>query len=160
MLVSFLLALREGLEGALIIGIVLAALKKTGRTEYYKYVWRGVAAAVLFSLAFAWFLGWLGMKFEGRTEKIFEGITMLLAAILLTWMIFWIQAQAGKQQNSLQDGVDKASRKDRPGTLTWLAFLAVGREGLELAIFLSAASFVSGGLDTSLGAWSGLAVSL
>jgi len=158
MLAGFVLSLREGLEGALIIGIVLAALKKTGRTDYFKYVWRGVAVAILFSLAAAWFLGWLGLRFEGRAEEIFEGSAMLLAAVLLTWMIFWMQRQAGSLKASLEDGVEQAARRETPGALTWLAFLAVGREGLELALFLSAASFVSSSLDSSLGAWTGLVI--
>src|SRR3972149_4263900 len=146
MLAGFVLSLREGLEGALIIGIVLAALKKTGRTDYFKYVWRGVAVAILFSLAAAWFLGWLGLRFEGRAEEIFEGSAMLLAAVLLTWMIFWMQRQAGSLKASLEDGVEQAARRETPGALTWLALLAVGREGLELVLFLSAAGLVAHGV--------------
>ena len=84
---SLLLSLREGLEAALIIGITLAVLNKIKRPDLKSAVWRGVGAAVAFSLLAAVLLGILGASFEGRAEEIFEGVAMLLAAGLLTWMI-------------------------------------------------------------------------
>jgi len=159
-LAGFIISLREGLEGALIVGIVLAALKKTGRKEFSRYVWQGVTAAVVLSLAAAWLLNWLGMEFEGRVEEIFEGSTMLLAAVLLTWMIFWMRRQAGNQKTDLEQSVVQAASWENPTALTWLAFLSVAREGLELALFLSAANFATGNPESSLGAWLGLAISL
>ncbi|HEY3312739.1 MAG TPA: FTR1 family protein, partial [Anaerolineales bacterium] len=94
MLPSFLLSLREGLEAALIIGIVLGALAKLKHTELNRTVWSGAAAAAAVSAAIAVGLSLLGLEFEGRGEQIFEGTAMLLAAGLLTWMIFWMQRTA------------------------------------------------------------------
>jgi high-affinity iron transporter len=156
MVSSFLLSLREGLEAALIIGIVLAALRKTGRPGLITVVWRGVGAAVIASLLAGLVLTWLGTEFEGRGEQIFEGSAMLLAAILLTWMIFWMQRQSVHMQNNLEAGVSLAVQKDNPWTLFWLAFLAVAREGLELVLFLVAAQMASSAFQTSLGAILGL----
>ena len=91
MLASFLLSLREGLEAALIIGIVLGVLLKIKRTDLNGVIWRGVGLAVLLSFFAAIALNLLGMEFEGKGEEIFEGVAMLLAAGVLTWMILWMQ---------------------------------------------------------------------
>lgn len=160
MLASFLLSLREGLEASLIIGIVLAALRKTDRGELFPVVWRGVAAAVVTCLLAGLALTWLGAEFEGRAEEIFEGITMLLAAVLLTWMIFWVQRQSTSLKGNLEAGIHQAVKQERSMSLFWLAFLAIGREGLELVLFLAAARFASDPLQTSLGAILGLSVAI
>ena len=95
MVASFLLSLREGLEAALIIGIVIGVLNKINRIDLKKSVWIGTAIAVLSSVAAALILNALGAKFEGLAEELFEGIVMLLAAGVLTWMIFWMRNTAG-----------------------------------------------------------------
>ena len=95
MLASFLLSLREGLEAALIIGIVLGVLVKLKRTDLNGVVWRGVGLAALLSLLAAIALNLLGMEFEGKGEEIFEGVAMLLAAGVLTWMILWMKNHGG-----------------------------------------------------------------
>jgi high-affinity iron transporter len=156
MLASFLLSLREGLEAALIIGIVLAALRKTNRPGLISVVWRGVAAATVASLIAGFVLTWLGAGFEGRAEEIFEGIAMLAAAVLLTWMIFWMRRQAANQKKNLESEISLAAQKGNNLALFWLPFLAVGREGLELVLFLSAVKLTSGGMQTLLGALLGL----
>ena len=104
MVASFLLSLREGLEAALIIGIVLGVLLKINRSDLKKSVWVGAGIAVLASAAAALTLNVLGAQFEGRAEELFEGIVMLLAAGVLTWMIFWMRNTAGnlKQEVELQ----------------------------------------------------------
>jgi len=86
------LAFREGFEASLIVGIVLGYLRKLGRSDRARSVWLGVAAATVASLAFAAALTAAGASFEGRGEDIFEGITMFIAAAMLTWMIVWMQA--------------------------------------------------------------------
>jgi high-affinity iron transporter len=159
MLASMLLAVREGLEAALIIGIVLAALKKMERESLGKAVWGGTAVAVLFSLAAGLVLNRLGAELEGQAEKIFEGVAMLAAAALLTWMIFWMHKQSKMQQKSLETGVKEAARgRGNPWALFWLAFLAVSREGFELVLFLVAVQLTSGTSQTFLGAALGLVV--
>jgi high-affinity iron transporter len=156
MLASFLLSLREGLEAALIIGIVLAALRKTNRSGLIPVVWQGVAAAVAASLVAGLLINWLGAEFEGRAEEIFEGVAMLAAAALLTWMIFWMRRQAVNQKKNLETGVSQAAQQSNRRALFGLSFLAVGREGLELALFLTATKLTSGGIQTLMGALLGL----
>jgi high-affinity iron transporter len=159
MFASFLLALREGLEAALIVGIVLGALRKIHRSNLSSSVWQGVFAAVGVSALAGLALTWMGAAFEGRAEEIFEGITMLAAALLLTWMIVWMQRQSAHLQKELESGVARASAgQGNRWALFWLSFLAVGREGLELVLFLAAARMATSAFQTYLGALLGLAV--
>ena len=141
MLASFLLSLREGLEAALIIGIVLGVLLKIKRTDLNRTVWMGVGAAVGLSVLVALALESLGMEFEGVGEEIFEGVAMLLAAGILTWMIFWMSGQAKNIKTELEEGVNKAAVTTGKRAIFWLAFFAVVREGVELALFITAAFF-------------------
>jgi high-affinity iron transporter len=157
MLSSFLLALREGLEAALIIGIVLGTLRKMGNTRFLGSVWFGVGSAALASVAVALILNAVGASFSGEAEKIFEGITMLLAAGVLTWMIFWMRAQASTMQVGLQANVKQATQSGGGRALFMIAFLAVMREGIELALFLTAAAAASTQQQTLMGALLGLA---
>ena len=143
MLPTYLLSLREGLEAALIIGIVLGALQKIRRTDLSPALWLGTLSAVGVSVLAAILLTLLGLSFEGRAEQIYEGITMLLAAGILTWMIFWMNTQAKNIRSELEEGVNKAAVHYATGrrAIFWLAFVAVVREGVELALFITAAFF-------------------
>ena len=143
MLPGFLLSLREGLEMALITGIVLGALRKTQRTHLNRAVWAGVFSAALLSLVIAIILRYLGAALQGRAEEIFEGLTMLLAAGILTWMIFWMQRQSRSLRGKLESDVNQAARSGGWRGLFALAFISVFREGLELALFLIAAAALS-----------------
>jgi len=142
MLPTYLLSLREGLEAALIIGIVLGAVTKIRRTDLSPAVWLGTLSAVVVSILTAALLTSFGMSLEARAEEIFEGITMLIAAGILTWMIFWMGKQARFLKSELEDGVNKAAATTGKRAVFWLAFVAVVREGVELAIFITAAFFV------------------
>ena len=157
MLASFVLSLREGLEAALIIGVLLGSLKKLGQVEGQRAVWFGTGLAVLASLVSGYVLNLLGASFEGRAEEIFEGITMLLAAGILTWMIFWMRTQAQNINQKLEDDVKGAVLMKGSFALFSLAFVAVIREGVELTIFLTAAAIDSNGSDILIGAGLGLA---
>jgi high-affinity iron transporter len=157
MLPSFLLSLREGLEAALIVGIVLGALTKMGRPALAPAVWWGVAAASVLSLAAGLLLTWLGLGLEEPYEQIFEGVAMFLAAGILTWMIFWMNRQARRLKGELESGVRQAQGA---GALFALAFFAVVREGIELALFLTAAALATDAAQTLGGALLGLAVSI
>jgi high-affinity iron transporter len=139
MVSSFLLSLREGLEAALIIGIVLGALRKIRRTDLAPALWLGTLAATVVSILAAVLLTIFGLSLEGSAEKIYEGITMFLAAGILTWMIFWMSGQARNLKSEIEEGVNKAAVGKR--SLFWLAFFAVVREGVELALFITAAFF-------------------
>jgi high-affinity iron transporter len=154
MLPSYLLSLREGLEAALIIGIVLGALRKIRRIDLAPALWLGALLAVGASILSAILLTAFGLSLEGPAEKIYEGVTMLLAAGILTWMIFWMSKQARYLKGDLEEGVNKAAARNITGkrSIFWLAFVAVVREGVELALFITAAFFVgnneSVGLNT------------
>lgn len=142
MLPTYLLSLREGLEAALIIGIVLGALTKIRRRDLSPAVWFGALSAVVVSILTAVLLTTFGMSLEEEAEQVFEGITMLLAAGILTWMIFWMRKQARFLKGELEDGVNKAAASTGKRAVFWLAFVAVVREGVELALFITAAFFV------------------
>jgi high-affinity iron transporter len=159
MLPSFLLALREGLEAALIVGIVLGALRQMRRTELAASVWWGVAAASAVSVMVGVVLTALGLGLEEPYEQIFEGATMFLAAGILTWMIFWMSRQSRHLKSELEAGVRQAVSQSG-GALFALAFFAVVREGIELALFLTASTFTSDAVQTVTGAVLGLAVSI
>jgi high-affinity iron transporter len=138
-----LLAFREGLEAALIIGIVLGVLGRMERKDQNWIVWLGAGLAGLVSLIIGGGLHALGVAFEGRAEEIFEGIAMLLAAAVLTWMIFWMARQGRGIQSELEQDVRRAAIRGGAWALFALAFVAVFREGIELALFLTAAAFTA-----------------
>lgn len=154
---ALVIAMREGIEMALVVGILLAYLSQVGARAAQRWVWLGVAAAALVSLGFLAILNALNAEFVGQTEQIFEGVTMVLAAIFLTWMIFWMMRNArhlkGELQRSVQGVLDR-------GGMAWgiflLAFFAVVREGVELALLL----FAAPGEGKLLGSVIGLAVAV
>jgi high-affinity iron transporter len=156
MLPSFLLSLREGLEAALIIGVLLGTLRKIRKPELGWLVWLGTGSAVLVSILVALILSFIGAAFEGHVEEIFEGVMMLLAAGVLTWMIFWMSRQARAMQSQIETDVRRAAFSTGRRALILVAFLAVVREGIELALFLTAVSFASDAAQTLIGAGLGL----
>jgi high-affinity iron transporter len=153
---SLLLSLREGLEAALIIGIILGALQKLNQENLKPVVWRGVALAVVLSFAAGLGLNYLGMEFEGQFEEVFEGIAMLLAAAILTWMILWMQRKGGEIQQDIETRTAHATLNRGGSAILILAFLAVFREGIELALFLMAARMASDPISVLIGATLGL----
>jgi high-affinity iron transporter len=156
LLPGYLLSLREGIEAALIIGIVLGAVRKIKRADLTSAIWFGALSAFIVSLLAAILLTRFGLELEGTAEPIFEGFTMLLAAGILTWMIFWMNQQARLLKSELEAGVSKAASSTGKQALFWLAFVAVLREGIELALFLTASAFASGAQQTLLGSILGL----
>jgi len=153
---GYLLALREGLEAALIIGIVLGALRKFQRTQSSKIIWYGVGSAVLLSIGVALLLNFYSASFEGTAEAIFEGFAMLIAASVLTWMIFWMQRHARTMKTELETDVRQAANMQSGRALFLLSFMAVLREGIELALFLTAAAFTSTTQQSLIGGILGL----
>ncbi|MEJ2707704.1 MAG: FTR1 family protein [Anaerolineales bacterium] len=160
MLPSFLLSLREGLEIALIIGIVLGALRKVHRSDLKRVVWSGVLSATVISAITAFILHSMGAAFEGPAEQIFEGFTMLLAAGVLTWMIFWMSRQSRHIKSDLEAGVRRAILKTGKRALFLLALVAVLREGIELSLFITAAAMAAGTQQTLWGTLIGLSASI
>ena len=156
MVAALVLAFREGLEAALIVGIVMGVLGRVGRRDQEKMVWLGAGLAALFSLAAGIGLYALGISFEGRAEEVFEGLAMLSAAGVLTWMIFWMDKQGRQIQAGLEQDVRRAAMGGGRWAIFSLAFLAVFREGIELALFLTAATFTTTAASTLLGGLLGL----
>jgi len=143
MTAALIITLRETLEASLIVGIILAYLNKTENTKHKKIIWYGVVAGIITSFAFAWLFNTLGNGFEGAAEEIYEGITMLVAAALLTWMILWMLTQRHKLRANLENKVQTHIEGDHPWSLFFLVFVSVIREGIETVIFLQAASLQS-----------------
>jgi len=137
---ALVLSLREGIEMALVVGIVVAYLGQIGAKGARKWVWAGAVAAAGVSLLALGILNALNAEFEGTTEQIFEGTTMLLATFFLTWMVFWMLRNARYLKSELQRGVEDVLAR---GGVAWglflLVFFAVVREGVELAFLLFAA---------------------
>ncbi len=160
MVAPLLISFREGLEAALIVGVVLGYLRKIDRTEHQRDVWLGVTLAIGSSVVLAWGIQWIGLELEGRAEEIFEGMTMFLAVVVLTWMIYWMRYQARLIRSSLERDVHRAvDTGDRRG-LVAVAFVAVFREGVETALFLSAAAFAAEDGGILSGALLGMALAI
>jgi high-affinity iron transporter len=136
---AFVIALREGIEAALIVSIILAYLRQLQRTDRARLVWAGAFGAVVLSVTAGAAIFFAGTEFEGTSEQVFEGLVTLTAVGVLTWMIFWMRRQGGRIKGELQQKVDSALVAGG-WALAALAFFAVLREGIETALFLFAAA--------------------
>jgi high-affinity iron transporter len=160
MLSASLITLREGLEAALIVGIVLGYLQQIGRRDRAPIVWAGVGIAALLSTLIAVAMRVIGAELEEPFEQIFEGTTMLLAVAVLTWMIFWMRYQGRFLKSTLERNVQTAITRGEKWGLFGLAFFAVFREGLETALFLAANAFAADAQGTLIGALIGIALAI
>ena len=133
MLSNFLIALREGLEAALIVGILLAYVVKTGRSNGLRFIWIGVAAAIALSLGIGAVLTFTAKSLPNSFEPLFAGGTAVGAVALVTWMVFWMRRTAHQLQASLHERLATAIG---PVAIATAAFLAVVREGIETSLFL------------------------
>lgn len=160
MVPAFLITLREGLEAALIVGIVLAYLAATGNRRHFVTVWWGVAGAVVLSLVAGGAIFFLVGEFSGRAEEIFEGAAMFTAAAVLSYMIIWMKRQATDIRRHLQAQVQAALGSGGALALSLLALVAVGREGLETVLFMFATVRATSPLESAIGGLLGLAVAV
>ena len=144
--------LREGFEASLVVGIVLAFLDRTGRRDGFGAVWVGVGAALALSLAVGAALFAAGAELEGRSEAVFEGVVMLTAAGLLTWMIFWMRGRARTLRKEIEGRAQAALDAGSALGLGIVVFIGVAREGVETALFLFSSVEGSSSLVSFVGA--------
>ena len=154
MLSAFLIALREGVEAALVVGIILVYLSRTARSHLTHFVWYGVAAAAALSLAVA-----VGLERGRISEDGFEGLMLLLASVFVVTMIVWMNRVARHLRKEIEEKVE--SYAERAGNAAdWgiflFVFLMVLREGVELAIILRAVELSTEGLKTWIGTFAGI----
>lgn len=159
MLANFLIGLREGLEAGLVVGILIAYLKKLGRTDVLPRLWIGIGAAIALSLAVGAILtfGPYGLSFQG--QEILGGSLSILAVGLVTWMILWMARSARDLRGDLQGKLDAAIQGAGLGIVV-LGFVTVGREGIETALFIwaTAKSTGDGAAISTVGALLGILV--
>ena len=157
---SFLIGLREGLEAALIVAILVAYLVRTGNQHALARLWTGVGAAIGLSVLLGLGLTFVEEELSEEAAEIFAGVTSLLAVGLITWMIFWMATNARTIKAHLHGELDRALAASGVA-VAMVAFLAVVREGLETAIFLWAGIRASGeGTASVVGALLGLAAAV
>ncbi|GAB2863099.1 FTR1 family protein [Actinocorallia aurea] len=133
---NYLIGLREGLEAALVVSILIAYLVRTGNRRALVPVWAGVGAAVALSVLFALVLQTVvGSEHHFKIQELTGGVLSLVAVGLVTWMVFWMRGAARGIRAELEGKIDSALDTGS-AALAFVAFLSVGREGLETALFL------------------------
>src|SRR5262245_28125200 len=159
MLATFFLMLREGLEAALIVGIVAAYLAKIGRRAAVPKVALGVAAAVALSVGIGVVVTLTIERLPALVQDGLEGLAAILAVAVLTWMLFWMRRQGRALKGELEHDVDLAISQGSTMALVGLAFVAVIREGVETVLFLiPILQFNGTGVDTVAGGLLGLVI--
>jgi len=160
LLANFLIGLREGLEAALVVSILVAYVVRTDRRQALGSIWLGVGAAVAISLVAGALLTFTSHSLTFKAQETFGGVMSILAVGLVTWMIFWMRRTARHLKGELQERIDVALAMGT-GALTLTAFVAVAREGLETALFIWTAVQSTGStFKPVVGASLGLATSL
>ena len=145
MISNFLIGLREGLEAALVVSILITYLVRTERRNNIKFVWVGVLSAVALSLAFGALLTFtsLSLHFNEEAEETFAGTMSVIAVALVTWMIVWMR-NAGKKMNAELEGKLENAIVGGALTVAAMAFASVAREGIETTLFFFSAVQAAG----------------
>jgi high-affinity iron transporter len=156
MLANFLIGLREGMEAALIVGILASYLAKLGQGSRIKFLLWGVAAALLSSIAIGMILTVFVANAPHGINEFIAGLASFIAVVFVTWMIFWMARQSKNLSGSLRGRIDKVAESSG-FALAGVAFFAVIREGAETSVFLWSSTRASGdGTNGILGAFLGL----
>ena len=154
--------LREGVEAALILAIICAYLAKTGNRRYFSRIFAGAGLAVVLSAVFGIAIFVTVGSFQEPYEQLFEAITLIVAASVVTWMLFWMRRQAASVKGELQAAVDRALDNGGANAMAVLAFVAVIREGVETSLFLvgqaAVASAEGGAIWVLIGAVLGIGI--
>lgn len=150
MLGNFLIGLREGLEAALVVSILVTYLVRTNRQQYIRFVTYGVASAVIFSAVVGTGLQLIEQSLSETIEPIFAGTISILAVGFVTWMIFWMKKSARTISGDLRNRLDAAAITGSGLAVAAMAFAAVAREGAETAVFFWAAAHANGNELVSL----------
>ncbi|MEU5691643.1 iron uptake transporter permease EfeU [Actinosynnema sp. NPDC020468] len=161
LLANGLIGLREGLEAALVVSILVAFLVKTDRRERLPYVWLGVGVAVVLSVAVGALITFTTATLTFEQQEAFGGSMSLLAVAFVTGMIFWMRSTARTIAAELRGKMDQALNVG-PVAVVGLSFMAVGREGLETAVFFYSSVQSAGGGTTQplIGFLIGIAVAI
>ncbi|MCW8101339.1 iron uptake transporter permease EfeU [Streptomyces tauricus] len=132
---NYLIGLREGLEASLVVCILIAYLVKTDRRDALKPIWIGIAVAVVLALGFGFALEFGSQELTFEAQEALGGSLSIIAVCLVTWMVFWMRRTARHLKAELHGKLDAALQMGT-AALVATAFLAVGREGLETALFV------------------------
>ena len=160
MLQTFLTGLREGLEAALVASILLSFLVRSGHRERIPALWAGVAAAVLISFGFGALLHYTSANMSFEAQETFGGTLSIVAVGFVTWMVFWMRRASRTLKGHLDDKMSVALELGALGVFA-AALLAVGREGLETALFLYPTFQAQGaGAAPAIGAVLGIATAI
>ncbi len=143
---TFIVTLREGFEAALVVGIVMACLKKAEQTQLYRWVYLGILGGIIASIAVGFLLTGLvsgvetaGGIYASVVKQLLEGIFGLVAIAMLSWMLLWMTKQAKSLKGEVEGAISSALRDDSAGKATFLLiFIAVVREGFETVLFILA----------------------
>lgn len=143
MLANFLIGLREGIEAGLVVGILVAYLRKIGRGDVLPRLWLGIGAAIALSLGTGAILTWGPYGLSEQAREVLSGSLSILAVGLVTWMILWMARNARDLKHDLQGKLDAAVAGAGVG-IVLVGFITVGREGVETALFVWASAVSSG----------------
>ena len=135
-LANFLIALREGVEAALIVGVVAAYLVKVGRKNLLPKVWLGVVIAAAIPLSLGAIMTWGPYTLSFQAQEILGGMLSLVAVAMVTWMILWMSSNSRQFARKLREDTAAQLASDSDWGVVWIAFIAVAREGIETALFV------------------------
>lgn len=161
MFATFVIGLREGLEAALVVGILVAFLVRSERGDVLPRLWLGVGLAVGLSLAFGFVLTFGAYTLSFQAQEVLGGVLSILAVAMVTTMVFWMQRAARGLKGELEGDMARALATGALWGIVAIGFISVAREGVETALFLwSMIRSFGGGPEALLGALAGLATAI